>query len=187
MFDICSYIFCAFCCLHVMVVVSVLSPWIILRSLSSISVNQTWKAMKWYVFCLFLYACKNFVFVFDFLQYCFNFQRIPTLFWEKVANLFPNSVKLFFRNGFNLWVGYDNFEGVFTGVEKIYQEFGLKKGDTLLFEYVSMYNFRVFIIGAHFSEIQYPLVNSGPSREGIFCCICLVLWATFAFCIIDVS
>ncbi|KAL1833458.1 hypothetical protein ACET3Z_003109 [Daucus carota] len=96
-----------------------------------------------------------------------NEMRIPTLFWEKVANLFPNSVKLFFRNGFNLWVGYDNFEGVFTGVEKIYQEFGLKKGDTLLFEYVSMYNFRVFIIGAHFSEIQYPLVNSGPSREDV--------------------
>lgn len=74
-----------------------------------------------------------------------------------MSNLFPTAVQLFFRNGFNLWVGYDNVDGVFKGVGKIYREFGLKKAQTLLFEYVSMYNFKLFIISADLNEINYPV------------------------------
>ncbi|XP_017234101.1 uncharacterized protein LOC108208124 isoform X2 [Daucus carota subsp. sativus] len=82
---------------------------------------------------------------------------LPPLFRAKVSNLFPTAVQLFFRNGFNVWVGYDNDDGVFKGVGKIYRKFGLKKGQTLLFEYVSMFNFKVFIFGADLTEINYPV------------------------------
>ena len=80
-------------------------------------------------------------------------------------------MQLFFRNGYNVWVGYDNDDGVFKGVGKIYRKFGLKKGQTLLFEYVSMFNFKVFIFGADLTEINYPvnppILNWSHGTEGI--------------------
>lgn len=67
-------------------------------------------------------------------------------------------VRLKIRNCYKIWVTFDQSECLLVGMSNYFRDFGLIGGETLVFEYRDRQCFKVYIIGRHGAEIQYPSI-----------------------------
>ncbi|KAK1399501.1 hypothetical protein POM88_009364 [Heracleum sosnowskyi] len=81
---------------------------------------------------------------------------VPHVFCEKYASAIPLTVKMIVRNGYEIWVDFDKKNERFIGLGYFFSHFSLVGGQSLVFEYIGGFNFKVSIFGLDGSEIEYP-------------------------------
>ncbi|XP_074364412.1 uncharacterized protein LOC141705289 [Apium graveolens] len=102
-----------------------------------------------------------------------NAMRVPHAFCEKYGHRIPSTVRVLVCNGYELWVDFDKVSEKFRGLGDFFHEFGMKSGNTLVFQYGGDFDVKVCILDIYGSEIQYPpmvhnLQTCAPSNVSIF-------------------
>ncbi|KAF1001429.1 hypothetical protein AG4045_028131 [Apium graveolens] len=102
-----------------------------------------------------------------------NAMRVPHAFCEKYGHRIPSTVRVLVCNGYELWVDFDKVSEKFRGLGDFFHEFGMKSGNTLIFQYGGDFDVKVCILDIYGSEIQYPpmvhnLQTCAPSNVSIF-------------------
>lgn len=106
------------------------------------------------------------------LFFCLILEKIvPGDFCTKYGSAIPIGIKLQVRNGYQLWVDFVKINVHFVGMRDLFKDFNLRGGESLMFEYVGGFYFKVFIFSAAGSEIEYPLIvhqlQDCLARQGI--------------------
>ncbi|KAK1398544.1 hypothetical protein POM88_008407 [Heracleum sosnowskyi] len=83
-------------------------------------------------------------------------QAFPSAFRWRYQNVFPLTLKLKFRNGYELWV--DRLCGILKDTRILLRDFNLEGGEVLLLEYCGNFDFVVYVIGLDGCELNYPRV-----------------------------
>ncbi|KAL8108432.1 hypothetical protein AgCh_024768 [Apium graveolens] len=102
-----------------------------------------------------------------------NEMRVPHAFCEKYGHRIPSTVRVLVRNGYELWVDFDRVSEKFRGLGDFFHDFGMKSGNTLVFQYGGDFDMKVCILDIYDSEIQYPpvvhnLQTCAPSNVSIY-------------------
>ena len=92
---------------------------------------------------------------------CLNFvieQEVPKKIVIKYSHLFESTFLLRFRNGYEIPIVYNVTKGTLVGLSTLYQDFGLKALEFLIFEFDGCSNLNAYVVGTNLIEIEYPRV-----------------------------
>ncbi|KAK1398582.1 hypothetical protein POM88_008445 [Heracleum sosnowskyi] len=87
-----------------------------------------------------------------------NDMDVPRRYCTQYGESLPTTFRLKVRTGYEFSVDFDKRKQRISGLSLFYKNFGLKGGESLVFEYCGGYNFNLFILGDDFSEIEYPSI-----------------------------
>lgn len=84
----------------------------------------------------------------------------------------PTTIKLSVRNGYEIWLDLDKVNGKLIGMRRLYEDFAVEPGQTLMVVYVGGFDMNVCIFGFDDAEIDYPLVvhplQKSSAKHGYF-------------------
>ncbi|KAL8092095.1 hypothetical protein AgCh_034399 [Apium graveolens] len=67
----------------------------------------------------------------------------------------PRGVKIIVRNGYNAWIDHNKENGRLEGIERFFQFLNIKDGETLVFEHMGGFEFRVKVYNLFGCENNY--------------------------------
>ncbi|KAK1366396.1 hypothetical protein POM88_041957 [Heracleum sosnowskyi] len=92
------------------------------------------------------------------LDCCLNDMDVPRRYCTQYGESLPTTFRLKVRTGYEFSVDFDKRKQRISGLSLFYKHFGLKGGESLVFEYCGGYKFNLFILSDDFSEIEYPSI-----------------------------
>ncbi|WOH08666.1 hypothetical protein DCAR_0728110 [Daucus carota subsp. sativus] len=84
--------------------------------------------------------------------------EVPKKIVIKYSHLFESTFLLRFRNGYEIPIVYNVTKGTLVGLSTLYQDFGLKGLEFLIFEFDGCSNLNAYVVGTNLIEIEYPRV-----------------------------
>ncbi|KAK1356970.1 hypothetical protein POM88_050226 [Heracleum sosnowskyi] len=89
---------------------------------------------------------------------------VPRRYCTQYGDSLPTTFRLKVHTGYEFLVNFDKRKQRISGLSLFYKHFGLKGGESLVFEYCDGYNFNLFILGDDFPSIALPtyVVNKFP-------------------------
>ncbi|KAK1352902.1 hypothetical protein POM88_052740 [Heracleum sosnowskyi] len=85
-------------------------------------------------------------------------EDVPRRYCTQYGESLPSTFRLKVRTGYEFSVDFDKGKQRISGLSLFYKHFGLKGGESLVFEYCGGYKFNLFILGVDFAEIEYPSI-----------------------------